>query len=351
MKSLKSLSSFSVLFAIGIGAVILIFPQAALDGVRSGAELCMNVVVPSLFPFMVVSIFVSGFALPKRISGAVSAVMRLLFRLPGDAVYAIVSGLAGGYPVGCAVTARLYSQGKVTREQAQRMTLFCINSGPAFAVTAVGSVMLGSVRAGVIIYASLCISALLIGIVLRFFAPVPITDENRAISDVPLSDRFVEATEKAAVSMLKICAWITLFSCFFSLINEFGFDKNVVTAIRCLLEATGGCRAVSEYGNIYCVTATLGWSGLCVICQVLGDIRKVGTPFALFVSFRAVHAALSAVVCHLLLTAFPLEASVFAPFAAYTAVEFFSASAPATLALLGLCTVFIIDLDRNKKIC
>ena len=82
MKSLKSLSSFSVLFAIGIGAVILIFPQAALEGVRSGAELCMNVVVPSLFPFMVVSIFVSGFALPKRISGAVSAVMRLLFRLP-----------------------------------------------------------------------------------------------------------------------------------------------------------------------------------------------------------------------------------------------------------------------------
>ena len=182
-------------------------------------------------------------------------------------------------------------------------------------------------------------------------APVPITDENRGISDIPLSDRFVEATEKAAVSMLKICAWITLFSCFFSLVNEFGFDKNVVTAIRCLLEATGGCRAVSEYGNIYCVTATLGWSGLCVICQVLGDIRKMGTPFTLFVSFRAVHAALSAVVCHLLLTAFPLEASVFAPFAAYTTVEFFSASAPATLALLGLCTVFIIDLDRNKKIC
>lgn len=341
----------SVLVAVGIGGIILFFPRASLEGVRSGVELCLNVAVPSLFPFMVVSIFVSGFALPKRISGAVSAVMRLLFRLPGDAVYAIVSGLAGGYPVGCAVTARLYEQGKVTREQAQRMTLFCINSGPAFAVTAVGSVMLGSNRAGVIIYASLCISALLIGFVLRFFAPVPQIIESCESSDVSLSGMFIEATEKAAVSMLKICAWITLFSCFFSLINEFGFNKNVVTVIRCMFEATGGCRAASEFGNIYCVTATLGWSGLCVICQVLGDVRKVGTPLSLLLAFRAVHAALSAVVCHLLLSFLPVETSVFAPFATDMPVELFSASAPAALALLGLCTVFVIDLDRNKKMC
>jgi len=348
---MKGFKGLSVLAAVVIGALILAFPQAALEGVRSGVELCLNVAVPSLFPFMAVSVFVSGFALPKRISGAVSAVMKFLFRLPGDAIYAIVTGLAGGYPVGCSVTARLYSQGKVTREQAQRLTLFCINSGPAFAVTAVGAVMLGSVGAGVIIYASLCISSLLIGFALRFFAPEPQKNENCAVSDIPLSGRLVEATEKAAVSILKICAWITMFSCFFSLINEFGLDKNVVTAIRCLLEATGGCRAVSEYGNIYCVTATLGWSGLCVICQVLGDVRKVGTPLALLLSFRAVHAALSAIVCHLLLGIFSVETSVFALFATETPVELFSASAPAALALLGLCTVFVIDLDRNKKLC
>ena len=135
------------------------------------------------------------------------------------------------------------------------------------------------------------------------------------------------------------------------MINEFGLDENVLTAIRCLLEATSGSRAASEYGNIYIVTATLGWSGLCVICQVLGDVRKVGTPIGLLLAFRAVHSALSAVVCHLLLSAFPVETSVFAPFATYTAVEMFSASAPAAVALLGLCTVFVIDLDRNKKIC
>lgn len=351
MKDFKGLSVLSVMAAVVLGVIMIGFPRASLQGVRTGVELCLNVAVPSLFPFLAVSMFVSGFGMPKRITGVVSAVMRLLFRLPGDALYAVVSGLAGGYPVGCAVTARLYSQGKITREQAQRMTLFCINPGPAFAVTAVGSVMLGSSKAGMIIYVSLCLSSLLIGFALRFIAPVPQKNDTSESSALPLSARFVEATEKASVSMLKICAWVTLFSCFFSLINEFRLSESVVTAIRCLLEATGGCRAASEYGNIYIVAATLGWSGLCVICQVLGDVHKVGTPLGLLLAFRAVHASLSAVICHILLGLFPTEVSVFAPVATYTAVELFSASAPAAVALLGLCTVFVIDLDRNKKMC
>ena len=351
MKWFKGLSALSVSVAIVIGAVILVFPQAAVDGVRSGIELCLGVVVPSLFPFLAVSIFVSGFALPKKVLVVVSAVMRVLFRLPGEAVYAVVTGLAGGYPVGCAVTSRLYEQGKITREQARRLTLFCVNSGPAFAVTAVGSVMLGSSRLGVIIYASLCISSLIIGFALRFTAPFSQKYESGDVSDVPLSCRFVEATEKASALMLKICAWVTLFSCLFSLVNELGLSQNAVTVIRCLFEVTGGCRAASEYGNICFVAATLGWSGLCVVCQVLGDVRKVGTPLPLLLLFRAVHAVLAAVVCRLLLCVFPVEASVFAPLVTNTAVGVFSVSTPAVLALLGLCTVFIIDLDKNKKTC
>lgn len=341
----------SVLLAVGLGAMMLKFPQSALDGVRAGIDLSLNVAVPSLFPFLAVSVFISGFAVPDKLQGVLSAVMRFLFRLPGEAVYAVLFGLIGGYPVGCAVISRLYEQGKVTREQAQRMTLFCVNSGPAFAVTAVGAVMLGDSKAGVLIFASLCVSSVLTGVALRFVSPVPNVEEAKEISHMPLSNRFVEATEKASVSVMKICAWITLFSCLFSLLKELGLSDNVMAVIRCLFEVTGGCRSAAEYGNIYTVAATLGWSGLCVACQVLGDVRKVGTPLPVFLAFRAVHAALAAVVCRVLLVLFPVSVSTFAPLVSDTAVEIFSASAPAALALLGLCTVFVVDLDRNKKMC
>jgi len=351
VKKFSGLSFLAVLLAIGFGIMTLFFPQPALDGVRSGIEMSLNVAVPSLFPFLAVSVFISGFAVPYKLQRVMSAVMRFLFRLPGEAAYAVLFGLAGGYPVGCAVTSRLYEQGKVTREQAQRMTLFCVNSGPAFAVTAVGAVMLGDSRAGVLIFASLCISSVLIGIALRFMSPVPHTNIIRDNPLDSLSYRFVESVEKASVSVMKICAWITLFSCLFSLLKELGLSDNTMSMIRCVLEVTGGCRSAAEYGNIYTVTATLGWSGLCVVCQVLGDVRKVGTPLPLFLAFRAVHAALAAVVCYALLTLFPVSVSTFVPLAPDTAVEVFSASAPAAVALLGLCTVFVVDLDRNKKMC
>ncbi len=351
MKKFKGLSFLSVLLAVGLGVMILRFPQSALDGVRYGIELSLNVAVPSLFPFLAVSVFVSGFAVPDKLQRVLSVVMRFLFRLPGEAFCAVVFGLVGGYPVGCAVASRLYEQGKVTREQAQRLTLFCVNSGPAFAVTAVGSVMLGDSRAGALIFASLCLSSVFVGVALRFVSPEPQKNETRENPLVPLSYRFVESAEKASLSVFRICAWITLFSCLFSLLKELGLSDNVMSVIRCVFEVTGGCRSAAEYGNIYTVAATLGWSGLCVVCQVLGDVRKVGTPLPLFLAFRAVHAALAAVVCRVLLMLFPVSVSTFAPLSPDTAVELFSASAPAAIALLGLCTVFIVDLDRNKKMC
>lgn len=351
MKKFRGLSFVSVLLALCLGIMVLRFSQAAFDGVRAGIDLSLNIAVPSLFPFLAVSVFVSGFAVPNKLQGVLSSVMRFLFRLPCEAVYAVAFGLIGGYPVGCAVTSRLYEQGKVTREQAHRMTLFCVNSGPAFAVTAVGTVMLGDSRAGVLIFASLCISSLLIGIALRFVSPVPQFNVIKDNPLIPLSYRFVESAEKASVSVFRICAWITLFSCFFSLLKELGLSENAMSVIRCVLEVTGGCRDAAEHGNIYTVAATLGWSGLCVVCQVLGDVRKVGTPLPLFFAFRAVHAALAAVVCRVLLVLFPVSVSTFAHLAPDTAVGFFSASAPAAIALLGLCTVFVVDLDRNKKMC
>lgn len=46
---------------------------------------------------------------------------------------------------------RAISDGRISQSDAQRMTLFCVNAGPAFVIGGVGAGMLGSVRAGVII--------------------------------------------------------------------------------------------------------------------------------------------------------------------------------------------------------
>ena len=346
-----SLSAVPLCFAAAFGVLVIFRARASLDGMRAGLEMCASVVIPSLFPFMVISSFASRVGVSRKIYAVADGVMRRVFHLPGDAVTAVVFGLLGGFPVGCSAVAQLYKDGRITQEQAQRLTLFCINAGPGFTVTAVGTVMLGSTKAGLILFAALCLSSVIIGFFLRFTAPVPEKKQNYSLLQTSVLSAFVDATEHGAKSMLRICAWVSLFFCIFSIVGDMGLNKTVQTVIMCVAETTSGCKAAAETGNIFIVAATLGWSGFCVVCQIMGDVRCVGTPISALLAFRAVHAGLSTVICRLLLYVFPIEVSVFSSFSGRASGQLFSASAPAAVALMCLCIVFVVDLDRNKKMC
>ncbi len=351
MKRKNVRKASAVAAAVGFGVLAVMYPSAVVSGVGSGLETCVGVVVPSLFPFMVVSSFVSGIPASDRIARVVSPVMRYVFRLPAAAFPALLFGFIGGFPVGCSVAAELYAQGKIDREHAQRLTLFCVNAGPAFTVTAVGAVMLGSVRMGAVLFVSVCAASLITAVFLGFMSPVPQKECSRIEEVKPISAVLVGSVERSAYTMLGICAWVTAFSCLFSLLGAVGLSERALSVVKCICEVTCGCGIAAHNGNIYAVAATLGWSGLCVICQVIGFVQKVGTPLKLFLAFRAVVAAMTAVICRLILYFFPVETSVYLPLDGSVGAEFFSASAPAAVALMCLCAVFVIDLDRTRKLC
>ncbi len=341
----------AVAAAVSFGVLAVTYPTAVISGIGDGLETCAGVVVPSLFPFMVVSSFVAGVPGSYKITKLVSPLMRYVFRLPAAAFPALLFGLVGGYPVGCSVAAELYERGRIGCEHAQRLTLFCVNAGPAFTVTAVGAVMLGNVRLGAVLFASVCAASLIAAVLLGFMAPVPPKESVADEENEPVSAVFVGSVERSAHAMLGICAWVTAFSCLFSLLGAIGLDDRAIAAVRCVCEVTGGCSFAAQNGNIYAVAATLGWSGLSVICQVMGFVHKIGTPMKLFLAFRAVSAALTAVICRTILYFFPVESSVYLSLDGGVGVEFFSASAPAAVTLMCLCAVFVIDLDRTKKLC
>ncbi len=350
MKKIK-ISGFAVpIIAVSTACMLVACPECCVKGAVSGLVTCASVVIPSLFPFVIVSNFV---ALSPSCSGTMrvfSPVMRHIFRLPACAAPAVVFGFLGGYPVGCSVAAQLYQRGLIDAEQAQRITCFCVNAGPAFVITAVGTVMLGNFRAGVILFLSVLVSGMLLGFALGLTAPKPQNQTEKEFSSVSNSQALVESVENGATAMMKICAWTIVFSCVSGMISHWHSGTDVLTALYCVLEVTAGCTSAAESANLCTLAATLGWGGLCVGLQVLGNVKTVGTRPLVFFAFRAVNAGLSAVICSALTKLFPLEVSVFSNVAAVSARQF-SYSLPATAALICLCTVFIIDLDRNKKVC
>ena len=99
-----------VLWALGMAAAIL-DSRTAMTGAAEGAAMCLQTLIPGLFPLMVFSSMLAS-SLPR--GGLIAA------------------GLLGGYPVGAKHAAQAFREGRLSREQAEQMAVVCCCAGPSF---------------------------------------------------------------------------------------------------------------------------------------------------------------------------------------------------------------------------
>ena len=347
----KILMRKNVLAIIGIfSSVYLLFtmPNAVKNGVANGLELCVYTIIPSLFPFMVLSGFIIKSDVLSPVYKALSPITRLLLKQPDNAVAVVVMGLIGGFPIGAKMTAMLFENGRLTRNQAQRLCMFCVNGGPAFIITAVGVNMLGSNRAGVIMFASLCISSIILGIVSSFFDDKSeIKTTNKTYGQKPLLALSASVSDNIN-SILSICAWMVIFSALTECIRQIKFSENVYMTISAILEVTNGCSQIAGKMPLEIITAVIGFGGLCVHCQIYSLIKETGLKYIRFFTGRIINGGLSAVICHILLKFFPVESN--------TAVQNveqvipLSVSYPAVFIIMIMCVIMIFDIDSKRKV-
>ena len=333
--------------ALFLAAMLIIDSGSAVKGARDALSLCSGVLIPSLFPFMVTSGFIADLPLPRKAEAVLSPLMRAAFRLPCAAAPAVIFGLIGGYPVGARMAQRLFLRGEITDEQAQRLLLFCVNAGPAFVIGTVGASLLSSPEAGVILFASLSISSLLLGCFLRFM-PHSCADSPQSAgkkSPQSLSLSLVNAVSEGSAGIVSVCAWVIFFGSVCALIPP-GAGRN---AALCVLEVTGGC-AESAGFSLPVTASVLGFGGLCVHCQCFSLASKIPIKPLMFFSARVLNAVFAAFICEGLTRVFPQSISTLAHSGeAFTAAG--AAYPPAACALLFLCALVILDLDTCEKVC
>lgn len=345
----------SALGALAFAGGVLLAPQTAANGVRDGLTLCGQVVIPSLFPFLALSSFVVQSGLALRAGRLLRPLTRGIFRLPGTAGGAIFMSLIGGYPIGARMTAQLLDASLITKKQAQRMLLFCVNSGPAFLISAVGAAMLQSRRAGLILCASLTASALLIGFFSRFFAanePGSACQSPGSECQLPASasQALVDAAAQGCAGIVSICVWVILFSCISALLGLLPLPGALRLLMQCFLEVTSGCAAAAGRVPLPVLALVLGWGGVCVHCQVLRDVRQTGLSLLRFFCGRAANGLLACLISEGLFRLFPCDAAVFSNHVR-ALPEAFAASAPVAAGMLFMCALLILEVEGRRKKC
>lgn len=333
--------------------LIFAYPKDTARGGLNGLIICGEIIIPSLFPFMVIALFLSKSGIIYYIGRLINPITRVLFNLRGEAGGVLLMSFIAGYPVGARLTNELYKNEKISLNEAKRMLYFTINAGPAFIITAVGSGILQSQAAGIVLLAAHFSSSILIGIILgitsRRTTPSLSINISKGKSQArSVSEIFVESTADASSSILNICAWVVLFSTIIQLLNRISISQNIVLILSSLSEVTTGAILLSPTCNLPLLAALLGWSGFSVHCQVLSSVREINPNILKFILCRVLHAALSAVIAFMILKVYPVAISTIGNNISIESRSS-SISLPFSISLIFMSVVLLFFISENQN--
>lgn len=350
---------------------LMFWPQEAMEAAREGLELCYNVILPSLFPFFVLSALVVDLGLAGYIGRALEGIMRPLFNVPGACASAFALGFVGGYPVGARTALSLYQKGMCTKTEAERLLAFCNNSGPAFILGVVGAGIFGSGQIGLLLYASHCVASLLTGLLFRFYGHedqrAKTTSYPKPIEATTIPAAFTNGVVRSFSNLLNICAFVIFFSALLQLMSHFGVFTAIARLLSLvgvssryapqlvagLLELTSGVSSLggvaSSAGSISMAAFMLGWAGLSVHCQVLCFLIDSGLSARTYLLGKFLHGLISAALTYLVTTLSPLTypVSYYLTSQTQTLTQLdFRHILPVTLATAVLCWMALVALCR-----
>lgn len=277
--------------------ILILDASAALESAAAGVSLCVRSVVPSLFPFLVLSIYLTG-NLP---AGAVPILRPLgrLCRLPSGSEGILLTGLLGGYPVGAQAVTQAWEAGAISTENARRMLGFCSNAGPAFLFGMLSPLFQapGAVWA---LWGVHILSALLTGMILPSQASGNMVRvQGNAVS-------FPGALQRGVRVMASICGWVILFRVLIGCLERWVFwmMPDIAAVLICgLLELTNGCVSLSgiesEETRFLLASMFLSFGGLCVGMQTVSVTGKLGT--GLYFPGKVLQCGITGLLCALVL--------------------------------------------------
>ncbi len=321
---------------------LMLYPQDSMSAAREGLMLCYNVIIPSLFPFFVLSALVVDLGLAGYIGRALEGFMRPLFNVPGACASAFVLGFVGGYPVGARTALSLYQKGMCTKTEAERLLSFCNNSGPAFILGVVGAGVFASSRVGVLLSLAHAAASICVGLFFRFYRRGKKGREAR-VSPKFEAERFTTAftgaVKNSFLSTLNICAFVVFFTVVIRLLFLSGALPALARLLGVLLSPLGFTQEWAERlltgaielssgvwtlsgaggmaGRMSMAAFMLGWAGLSVHCQVLSFLGGSGLSVRTYIAGKFLHGGLAALFTALLVRLFPLKE----PVAAYLAEQ------------------------------
>lgn len=277
MKKQTPLTTLGIVLAM---LILILDSRTALEGARDGMNLLITTVIPSLFPFFFLSIWLgasadSGGFFFLRILGK-------LCKLPKQADGLLIPAFLGGYPAGAQAVFTLWNQDRVSKETAETLLTFCNNAGPSFLFGILSPlfperwmvwVLWGIHIAGAIFTARLH----------------PCAFQGISNQAAPTSLPLTKVLSSAISVMASVCGWLLLFRVVLAFLNRWilwFFPLPLQTLMAGLLELTNGCCLLPQISDLrlrfLLCSGMLAMGGLCVTLQTMSVTKGLSLKHYLF---------------------------------------------------------------------
>lgn len=335
---------FSVTAALYIA--ILVFHQEAKEGLIAAFGNCVNNVLPSVFPALLLTSCMTDAGLPDILKKTAGRFFSEIFGVSSGCAEIIIYGLIAGYPAGMKTAVKCSENRTCSQEEIRRTALTATNPGIAFTVLSLNK-QTGSTKIGVLLYLSVTaaqiLSAQFIRKKINKKRTEPYSRESKANSAMILTN----AVSGAANACISMTAWITAFgaiSQLTSIIPLQGF-RSVFLPIS---EVTQATREYLYTKNYPLAAFSLGFGGICIFFQLLPDMLELGISPLRFLAFRTACGLFSAGIMQCLSRLIPASITV----SVWTENTTFPIrTGPGVFSLFFFCVIFMFGLANKFSLC
>jgi len=238
-------------------------------------RLCIYTVIPSLFPFFVLSGVVNSYLIGRRIF--LLKPVRRLCKIPEGSESLLLLGFITGYPVGAQLITQSCKEGKLSGASAKRMLGFCNNAGPAFLFGMLSPIFTNPLTIW-ILWGIHIVSALLTAWVLPSGEP-----DECSITPVETTT-LTKSIQTAIKTMAGVCGWVVIFRVILGFVSRWflwWLPVESQVLISGIIELANGCillqRIPNEAMRFLLAGTMLAFGGLCVAMQTITVTKHIGT--------------------------------------------------------------------------
>lgn len=318
----------AIILVIMIGVVSN--PSSSIKSAREGLEIWLFILLPSLFPFILISDLLISLGFVNYISRFLQPLMKPLFNVSGVGIFPLMMSMMSGYPIGAKLTSKLRQENTISKTMGNRLIGFSSTSGTLFILGTVLIGMLNAPHLSLIMLLPHYLGAITLGFIFRFYKKDSFNGDMARIgliqnpssqnNDYSIGQLIGNSVKDSMDSIIIIGGFVIIYSVVIDLLLDnslfnlilnrtsvlTGINPNYIKGLLAgIIEITKGCNIVASLdlpiiSKIILINFIIGWGGLSIHSQAISFISKTDLSKGIYLIAKAAHGIISAIYTYVI---------------------------------------------------